>query len=290
MDILWVALGICVVVVFVFYVLAQHWQRLLVRHAWTVRELTERLATLEEIANPELLRKLEESAAPPLEQVYTFRLCFSDRFWNETLRATPEEMAFVRSQGNLLGSVKIERWRSHSVVTITEILPQSKSAGWQTRSLEVFPGSVPGDGHFVTLWELSLGVANGGRAPAKSRSLELRLHDDSLTLCTWQNRPPTGEATADSRAEDEKMLTIVPLDATRLARFRTRDEATEAKGFELVPDPEKLARGEDSCVSFYGYRDERQGVEWQLCVRKLVRRDKGERFEILESGEISKVG
>lgn len=289
MDILWVALGICVVVVFVFYVLAQHWQRLLTRHAWTIRELTERLATLEEIANPELLRKLEESAAPPLEQVYTFRLCFSDRFWNETLRATPKEMAFVRSQGNLLGSVKIERWRSHRVVTIAEILPQSKSAGWQTRSLEVFPGSVPGDGHFVTLWELSLGAVNDGPALAKTRSLELRLHDDSLTLCACQNRPPAGEATADSRAEGEKILNIVPLDETRLARHRRRDEATEAEGFELVPDPEKLARGQDSCVSFYTYQDERLGVEWQLCLRKLVPRDAGDRFEILESGEIRKV-
>lgn len=289
MDILWVALGICVVVVFVFYVLAQHWQRLLARHAWTVRELTERLASLEEIANPDLLRKIEESASPPLEQVYTFRVCFSDRFWNETLGATPEEMAFVRSQGNVLASVKIERWRSHSVVTIAEILPQCKSASWQTRSLEIFPGSVPGEARFFTLWELPLGETDGGSVPAKSRSLELRLYDGSLTLCSCHNRLPAGEAEADSRTEDEKLLTIVPLDETRLARYRARDEATEADGFEAIPDPAEPTRREDSCVSFYGHLDERLGLDWHLCLRKLVRRDEGQRVEILESGEIRKV-
>jgi hypothetical protein len=288
-DILWVALGICVVVVFVFYVLAQHWQRLLVRHSWTVRELTERLATLEEIANPDLLRKVDESASPPLEQVCIFRLCFSDRFWNETVRATSEEMAFVRRQGNLLGSVKIERWRSHSVVTVAEILPQSKSATWQTRSLEIFPSHSPGKSQASVLWELSLGTANNGSPPARPRSLELRLHDDSLILCELHNPLLTGETSADPLSEDEAVLISVPLDASRLSRFRARDEPVESKAFESVSGAEEPSGRQVSCVSFYEHQDESLGVDWQLCLRNLGRRDEGERLGIVESREIRKV-
>jgi hypothetical protein len=47
MEILWPALGIAVIVVFVFYVLAQHWQRLLRQQNLTVRRLFDRVQSLE---------------------------------------------------------------------------------------------------------------------------------------------------------------------------------------------------------------------------------------------------
>ncbi len=52
MEILWPTLGICVLVGFVFFVLAQHWQRLLRNQNATIRRLTERVRTLEAIDDP----------------------------------------------------------------------------------------------------------------------------------------------------------------------------------------------------------------------------------------------
>jgi len=72
MDILWVALAVCVIVGFFFVVLARHWQRLLVHQSWTIRRLTERIASIEEVADPNFRRKLDESAPSPLERVYAF--------------------------------------------------------------------------------------------------------------------------------------------------------------------------------------------------------------------------
>ena len=139
MDILWVALAVCVIVGFVFVVLARHWQRLLVHQSWTIRRLTDRVASLEEVADPNFRRKLDESAPSPLERVYTFSFRVNDDFWRKTVKATPRQLQYIREHGNFLGSVKIEQWRSHNVVTVTEVLPQAKSATWQTRSFDVFP-------------------------------------------------------------------------------------------------------------------------------------------------------
>ena len=60
MDILWPALAIAAIVAFVFYVLAQHWQRVLRQQAWTIRRLFERVRNLEEMADPEFRRRLSE--------------------------------------------------------------------------------------------------------------------------------------------------------------------------------------------------------------------------------------
>src|ERR1700732_953595 len=155
MEILWPALGISVIVVFVFFVLARHWQRTLRHHSWTIRRLIERMHDLEEVGDPEFRRRLSQIAPSPLEQVFVFSLRLDDHFWRETLGASPEDMKFIRSFGTFLGSVKIERWRGHSVATIIEVLPESRLAGWQTRSLDLYTAAAEG-ARAVTLWEVPL--------------------------------------------------------------------------------------------------------------------------------------
>ncbi len=289
MDILWVALGICMVVFFVFYVLAQHWQRLLIRHSWTVRRLTERLVALEQMANPDFVRKLEDTSPSPLEQVFTFSLCLSDRFWKDTLQATPEDMAFIREEGTFLGSVKIERWRSHTVVTITEVLPQSKSATWQTRSLELFPDSTSGNGSFLTLWELPLKPANEASPGERAPAVELRLHSDVLALCARQDRSAAALDHGGRVCEDETVLVTVPLDTARLAEYRMPEETASHGGFEAVSAPHALTQREELGVAFYGHQDEARGVNWQLCLREVARREQWSRWKVIERGEIRQV-
>ena len=72
MDLVWTALGICVVVVFVFYILAQYWQRLLTQHSRAIRDLSARVQALEAMDDPALRQRISDSAPSPLEQVYTF--------------------------------------------------------------------------------------------------------------------------------------------------------------------------------------------------------------------------
>src|SRR5271154_2068508 len=106
MDFLWPALGIAVIVVFVFYVLAQYWGRLLKEQSWTIRRLFERVQSLEEMADPAWRRRLSEAAPVPLEQVFTLSFRFDDRFWRDSLRLSGDDWRFVREHGSFVGAVK----------------------------------------------------------------------------------------------------------------------------------------------------------------------------------------
>ncbi len=96
MDILWVALAVCVIVGFVFIVLARHWQRLLAHQSWTIRRLTDRVSSLEEIADPNFRRKLDESAPSPLERIFTFSFRVNDDFWRKTLKVNSPQVEHIR--------------------------------------------------------------------------------------------------------------------------------------------------------------------------------------------------
>src|ERR1700683_1670595 len=90
------------------------------------------------MAHPVCRPRLSEATPLPLEQVFTFSFNLGDRFWRDTIRMNEEDRRFIREFGSFVGSVKLERWRSHTVATITEVLPDRKSTGWQTRSLEFY--------------------------------------------------------------------------------------------------------------------------------------------------------
>src|SRR5208282_1302768 len=196
MEILWPALGIAVIVVFVFYVLAQHWQRVLRQQNWTVRHLFERVRNLEAVADPQFLQRLTEAAPMPLEQVFTLSFRFDDRFWHDAVHASEDDRKFIREYGSFVGSVKLERWRSHTVATITEVLPDRKSTGWQTRTLD-FYSDLAKSGDALTLWELAL--SRPGPSAERPASLELLLRGNSMELC-GHLIPPSGIASGNGQA------------------------------------------------------------------------------------------
>ncbi|MGB8542644.1 MAG: hypothetical protein WCD49_13505 [Candidatus Acidiferrales bacterium] len=276
MEILWPTLGICILVGFVFFVLAQHWQRLLRHQNWTIRRLTERMRTLEEMDDPEFRRRLGESIPSPLEQVFTFSLRLGDRFWRETLHTTAEDLSFIRAFGSFLGSVKIERWRGHAVATISEILPARRSAAWQTRSLDCYFDKSSGYDR-LTLWEVPLARVRG--SSERPPSLELALKERSVELSAHFAAPAANNGSAKNAGLQEVVFFRVPLDSAELAEFRSHDPLQSSDNGE----PADPYRDPNFWRGFYSDADEDAGFEWQLWVRDLTKKTEWERWRILES-------
>ncbi|HXQ26269.1 MAG TPA: hypothetical protein VN822_07670 [Candidatus Acidoferrales bacterium] len=286
MDILWPALGIAVIVVFVFCVLAQHWQRVLRQQAWTIRRLFERVQNLEEMADPEFRRRLSESAPPPLEQVFTLTFRLSDRFWRDALRLTEEDRKYVREYGAFVGSVKLERWRSHAVAIITEVLPDRKATGWQTRTLDYYPDPAR-SGDALSLWDLAL--SRPGPSAERPPSLELLIRPNSLELCghlilSPEGAPGNGHRNAPAR--DDVVFFRVPLDTAQLAEFRSHDPVGGADNGNGNSGAEDSAATPGSWQAFYSDRNEELGIEWQLRLRDLTRKSEWDRWKILESASV----
>jgi len=274
MDLLWPAIGIGVIVGFIFFVLAQHWRKILVQHAWTIRRLTERVRDLEDMADPEFRRRLGEAAPMPLEQVFTLTFRLDDRFWRDTLQTTEENLRFIREFGSFVGSVKLDRWRSHTVATVAEVQPDRKETGWQMRSLDFYPDpSKPGRG--LTLWELDLmpTTFSAERPP----SLELVLRENSIDLMGYL---VPREGAVDGRGYDEVLFFRVPLDANQLAEFRSHDPSNEASN-GTEPAANQAPAGV-SWHAFYSGGNEALGIEWQLRLRDLSRKSQWDRWRILE--------
>jgi hypothetical protein len=279
MDILWVALAISAVVGFVFYVMASYWGRLLKSHSKAIRFLMQRVEALEEMEDPRLRQKMDDSAPSPLEQVYIFSFRLGERFWEDTIGATSEQMRYIREHGKFLGSAKIERWRSHIAVTLTELLPQSQSAGWQTRKVDIYP--VNGSSGSAILWELYLESPANSSAHEPHPALELSFEDELLVL-----RARSGKLSASG----EKIIFHVPLDTELLSPFRVRDEETgeldDGEGSVGIAARQR----KDSWLTFYSNQDEKQGLDWQLCLRDLDRKAAWERWKIVEPQRVSRVG
>jgi len=287
MDILWTAVGIAVIVAFVFYVLAQHWQRLLRQQNWTIRRLFERIQSLEEMADPEWRRRLSDAVPVPLEQVFTLSFRLDDRFWRDAVRSTEDDLKFIREYGSFVGTVKLERWRSHTVATITEVLPDRKATGWQTRSLDFYPGSAPDPemiGDALSLWELAL--SRPGLSAERPPSLELLLRANSLELrghLISVAPDPSGNGHAAAADNGAVLFFRVPLDTAGLAEFRSHDPVDSANnGNGNAPGREAGVNG-NSWQAFYSHHNEELGIEWQLRLRALTRKSEWERWKILES-------
>lgn len=274
MDILWPALGISVIVGFVFYVLAGHWGRLIRQQAGTIRHLADRVQMIEEVDNPRFRERLGDSAPAPLEQVFTFSFRFSDRFWRDTLRLSESDWDYVRSFGNFVASVKLERWRSHTTVAITEVLPDRKTAAWQTRSVHDYPADIS-RGEGLALWELQLAPPDGGR---RQPSIELMLRANALEL-TGSSAVSAEAKSRDCDAADEQVVYFrAPLDLSRLGEYRSHDPAEAANG-----NGSSNGHSAASWRSFYAWEDETIGIEWQLRVVDLNRKTDWERWRILDS-------
>ncbi len=288
MDILWPATGIGVIVGFIFFVLAQHWRQVLNQHAWTIRRLTERVRDLEDMADPEFRRRLGEASPMPLEQVFTLTFRLNDRFWREAVHTTDENLRFIREFGSFVGSVKLDRWRSHTVATVAEVLPDRKESGWQMRSLDFYPDAAkPGRG--LTLWELAL--VRMKFSAERPPSLELVLRENSIDLlghlAPWEGGSGNGHGgngnsgNGHSAGDYEDVVFFrVPLDTNQLAEFRSHDPSNEAgNGSETGAAPAPAGM---SWQAFYSGGDETLGIEWQLRLRDLAKKSQWERWKILE--------
>ena len=276
-DLLWFLLGLCALAAFAFFILVRYWQKLLQHQTVTLRQLSRRVQELEALGDPEFRRRLEESAPVPLESVFTLTFRFSEKFWTGTLGLREEDERFIRECGAFVGSVKLERWRSHTVASVTEVLPTSQGARWQTRALHFFSSS-SADGEGVQLWELFLGPAEGAAHRADFLELQIvtREHCDCIELRARNSR----RRPADSNPPDDLHFTV-PLDRAMLALHRSPEPAVEGSPSAAISDPECTWKG------FYSFHDEARGIEWQLWMQDLTRKAEWERWKILEAERAS---
>jgi hypothetical protein len=278
-DILWPAIGICLIVCVVFYALARHWHRILQHQSWMVRKLAARVQLLEEMKDPQFRRRIGENAPPPLEQVFTFSFRLSERFWRTTLALTDEDWNFIRTYGSFVGSVKLECWRSHTVATITEVLPESKTARWETRSLDFYPDAGKATEE-LTLWELRLSPPNG--SAVRPPSLELVLRRNALELCGRFPDTKSLNRNGETVADEEAGIFRVPLNATGLAQFRSQDPLENGDAMSEKTMSAGFNSAASSWRAFYSYVDETIGFEWQLWSRDLGKKAEWEHWKILE--------
>jgi hypothetical protein len=286
MDILWPAIGIGVIVGFIFFVLAQHWRKILGQHAWTIRRLTERVRDLEDMTDPEFRRRLGEASPMPLEQVFTLTFRLNDRFWRDAVHTTDENLRFIHEFGSFVGSVKLDRWRSHTVATVAEVLPDRKESGWQMRSHDFYPDPAkPGRG--LLLWELALARTNF--STERPPSLELVLRDNSIDLlghlAPSESSGGNGNgANGHGSGHEEIIFFRVPLDTNQLAEFRSHDPSNEGgNGNETGAGP---APAGAPWQAFYSGGDETLGIEWQLRLRDLAKKSLWDRWKILETASM----
>jgi hypothetical protein len=286
MEILWVGLGISAVVGLVFYIMASQWARLLKSHSKAIRFLTQRVEALEEMEDPRLRRRIDDSAPSPLEQVYIFSFRLADRFWSDTIGASAEQMRYIREEGKFLGSAKIERWRSHISVTLTELLPQSQSAGWQTRTVDIYPAKESSG--TALLWEMYLEPPVNSAPQEAHPALELRFEEELVVL-----RERHGKVAARGEGKTisgDRVIFHVPLNADLLSDYRVKEEErieSEDEGKdEFTPQLQRT----DSWLTFYQYQDDIQGVDWQLCLRDLERKAAWEQWNIVEPHQVRRAG
>jgi hypothetical protein len=290
MDILWMAVSAGIFIVFGLLIIAWHWHERFIRGAIALNALRDRLAALEEIADPERLRRLEKNASSPLERVYTISIQFGNRFWKDTLQLPSEAMAFVRMSGTFLGSIKIECWRTHSIATMSEVLPSSKSASWQTRSVDIYAGDSRIERGGVSLWTLAMHAPQLA-APARFSELELRLERNAVALYAKAAPSSAGFSAEGGESNAEELLTAIPLSPVGLAKYRATDEEPELEtGFEAVP-PGNGSHGEaNSRTTVFEHRNEEQGIDWRLSLREFVLSDDPRRAKVLEVAGFRQTG
>ena len=282
MDLLWQALGICVIVCVVLYFLASHWAKTLRQHAWALRRLADRIEILEEqsTAPP----KHADSAPLPLLQVFTFSFVLTDNFWLQTLGLGPTEWQIVKKQSSFVGSVKLERWRSHVAATITEVLPASETAKWHTRSFDFYPDSQQSSDS-LTLWEVPLSRPNGSPETPPSLALSLRANFIELQgkSLSKERQGNTNRLQSPSNSGNDFMFFRVPLDREQLARFQQPDPAA----IETVdPDGANAINGKQPTSgwqTFYSEQDANLGIEWQLRLTDLAKKAEWDEWHVLDA-------
>lgn len=278
MDILWAALAICAIVSVAFYVLALAWQRMLRDHSRAIRELFQRVESLEAMDDPFLRNKIGELMPSPLEQVFILSFRLGEPFWYVTMGATEQQLRHLREHGTFVGSVKIEIWRSHIAVTLRELLPQTKSGGWQTRTVDIYAAD---SAKPTSLWELCP-APSGKPVGAQMATVELRYQGGAISLVTRTSARMTQEQPSNSESTDEKVVFRIPLDVGELIPYRVSEGETE----------NTLAGNEadtDTGILLFAHQDEQKGIDWQLRIRNLNGRMASTDWAIMEPSRIRRV-
>jgi hypothetical protein len=290
MDVLWAALAICAMVSVTFYVLAVSWQRTLRGHSRALRALFERLDALETVEDPVIRRKIGELMPSPLREVHILSFRLGERFWRNVLGATEQQILDIRENGTFVGSVKIEIWRSHVAVTVRELLPRSKSAGWHTRTLDIYAVD---SGTPTVLWELCLQLpANSHAVELEQSSVELRYENGAIVLASQAFAKEQWLQSTDGARAKERIVFRVPLDAEQLAEFRISEADMEPADVEDGAGAARFGSGRQTiaaAVASFSYQDEQQGVDWQLRVRELDGRTAPGQWTIMEPSQVRRV-
>lgn len=282
MDILWAAASICAIVFVLFFALAHYWHKIIKQQSWTIRELAHRVKDLEEVGDPEFRRRVANSSPMPLEQVFHFSFHLGDRFWRDQLRIRDRDWEFIRASGSFVGSVKFEKWRSHIVATVSEVLPENSTARWETRALDYYPGEdTNGDG--LRLWELQLDHSGGSADRLDSLALVFRQNKVELYGCYPAGNGNGSQNGTAAKTHKEIVFFSVPLDSTRLVNYRGHDPAEPS--YSHI-DESFLPAHEGSWQAFYSNNDEVLGLEWQLRLRDLNKKAEWERWKVLEAAAV----
>lgn len=293
MDVVWFIAGLGILFCFVAIISVQKLGRVLRAQAGAIRRLTQRIDALEEMADPSFRRKIGDTAPSPLEQVFNFGFQLSDRFWQETLQATAAEMDFIRHHGTFVGSVKVERWRSHDVVTVTEVLPQSRAARWQTRSYDIYRDENHAGSKSATLWELPLAAPSAQSLAGPLPRLDLVFTGDALELGV-RNDNGAWHLNSDREARHAgRAIFRVPLNEAQLTAYyrptaRSRDFDEES--CQQNREADDLSAQNSPWIAHFEAEDEAQGVNWHLWLRDLNKKAEWERWKIWEPWKARKVG
>lgn len=276
MNILWAALAICLVVSVVFYALAVSWGRTLRGHSRAIRMLYQRLEALESLEDPFLRRRVSELVPSQLEEVCIFSLNLGEHFWRNSVGATESRAREIRENGTILGSVKLEIWRSHVSVTITELLPASKLAGWQTRVLNIYASESE---QLKALWELRL-EDDVDPAIRVGRVLQLRFRNRSLELAICG--PAVNSTPEDQNAaNDERLFFCIPLEPEKLSKHRIQNaESEESPREEATPERKLL---------LFSDENEDLGIAWRLSIRTLDDSKPSNNWKILEPARVRRI-
>jgi hypothetical protein len=281
MKMVWAMLGASSLAL--LYSLVLYRRRFRSQRSWARQRLTSRMTAVERSSRFDSARD-EESAHSFIEQVCVFSMSLTERFWNETLQATAEEMAFIHEHGAFLSTVKIERGHRHVIVTIAEVLPESRSAEWHIRSFELFPGSSSLARGGVILWELrTADPSDAASGSAGYRGLELRFEQNSLAL-SIRDYPPASEV----RLEDphRRLVARVPLDIRQLSRFQAPDEAADPLGAKAAAKTQVRFPADAPTLAFFEHADAAVGLVWHLCRQEFVPRENSARSRTLDADEI----
>lgn|GEM_PF-1262402 len=274
-EILWPALGIGTIVGLVFFTLANHWQKILRQHLMMMHALAERVRNLEEVNDPQFQRRLAESSPMPLEQVLNFTFRLNDRFWRCTLGLSDPDLEVMHTKMSFVGSVKLERWRSHIAATVVEVLPANPSAQWRKRSLDFYPGEHTHKA--LTLWELPVCLIGG--AAGRPHSIELLLRESAIELYA-KLRERGSPGTDHTGCRQGITLFSVPLDPGRLLEFRSPAPMIGLNG-EQEDSEWNECDAEIRWLTFYSAANDAIGYEWHLCVRDLARKADWEHWKTL---------